>query len=76
MVLADGIQVVPSPKGGGKTLVATKPIKKGEMVWREDLDEEKHYSSIPRTWEWIQNLPPKAREIYCHFMYKTGKTEG
>ena len=73
MVLAAGIEVQASPKGGGKTLVATKPIKKGEMVWREDLDEEKHYSSTPRTWAWIQALPEKQRQIYCHFMYKTGE---
>ena len=73
MVLAEGIVVKSSEKGGGKSLVATKPIKAGEMIWKEDLQEEGHYSSTPRTWEWIQNLPPDCKEIYCHFMYKTGE---
>jgi hypothetical protein len=76
MVLAAGIEVQTSSVGGGKRLVATLPIKKGEMVWREDLDGERQYTSIPRTWAWIQALPEKQREIYCHFMYKTGTSFG
>lgn len=72
MVLAEGIVVRASEKGGGKTLIATQPIRAGAMVWEEDLEAEAHYSSIPRTWAWIQSLPADAREIYCHFMYKTG----
>lgn len=75
MVLAEGIVVQSSEKGGGKTLVATKFVPAGAMVWEEDLQHESHYSSQPRTWEWIQSLPPENREIYCHFMYKTGKVE-
>ncbi len=72
MVLADGIVVEVSSVGGGRRLVATKPIAAGEMVWKEDLEQEKHYTSTPRNWEWVSSLPKECKDIYCHFMYQTG----
>jgi hypothetical protein len=69
MVLAEGIVVCDNTAvGGGRGLFVTIPIKKGEMVWREDPEAEAHYISTPRTLAWVEALPAEAQRAYRHFM--------
>lgn len=71
-MLHDAVKVIPRDVGGGKGLLVTAPIAKGEAVWIEDQQAEPDWVSIPRCRLYIENLPAEARRKFEHFMYKTG----
>jgi hypothetical protein len=71
-MLHEAVQVTPREVGGGKGLLVTAHIPKGEVVWWEDQKSEPEWVSVPRCRLYVESLPPEARKKFEHYMYKVG----
>lgn len=59
------------PVYGGFGLFATAPIKKGEIIWRED----KKFEDTPEiSFEEIAKWPKEKQESFTHFAYQISET--
>ena len=63
-MLHEAVQVTPREVGGGKGLLVTAHIPKGEVVWWEDQKSEPEWVSVPRCRLYVESLPPEARKKF------------